>query len=128
MRLALEGMRAEVDELDAGADDQFLDGRCHEHGTGVGAAGDPRADVHRAAAEFVAEHLALAGMHAHPQLRAQRLHRRAQRGAAARGARRAVEGREQAVAGGVELAPAEQFQLLVGERAPGTRRRHTAST
>jgi hypothetical protein len=68
-RDTLERPLAAVVEVEPGADDEVDDGLGDQHLAGLGQRGDARDDVHRQAAEILASHLALAGVHpgAHPQ-------------------------------------------------------------
>ena len=59
---ALQGVRAAVVELEAGADDQLAHGAGDEQLAGVGQGADPGADVDRHPADVVADQLDLAGV------------------------------------------------------------------
>src|SRR5581483_8469844 len=81
-----------------------------------GLRGDTRADVHRDAAYLALDHLALAGVQARPHVDSELVHAVRDRTRAPDPARRPVEGREEAVAGRVELAAAVPGELLPHER------------
>jgi hypothetical protein len=67
--------------------------------------------VHRDAAELAVDPLALPGANSRADLDAERAHRIADRTRAADRSGRAVEGREEAVAGGVDFVAAEPREL-----------------
>ena len=73
--------------------------------------GDAGADVNREAAQLGAHHFALAGVEPRAHVQAEGRDGVADRAGAAHRARRAIEGGEEAVAGGVDLATAVTFEL-----------------
>src|SRR5689334_22001724 len=112
---ALERVAPAVVERETGTRHEILDGARHEHLAGRGARGDARADVHGDAAVLVAHHFAFAGVRAGANLEAELAHLLRHRAGAAHGARRAVEGGEEAVARGVDLAAAKPCELAAHE-------------
>ena len=76
----------------------------------------PRADVHREPADPLAPHLHLTGVHAGADRDPDARERVTDRAGAADRATGSVEGGEEPVAGGVDLAPAEPGQLLAHDR------------
>jgi hypothetical protein len=77
----------------------------------VRALGHARGDVDRDAADIVAHHLDLAGVHAGADLEIERPHCPHDLLGTAHGARRAVEQRQEAVAGGLHFAATMALQL-----------------
>src|SRR3954469_11553679 len=63
---ALERVFAAVGHLEAGSDDEVLDGLRDQHFAGVGEGGDARADVDREPADVTADPLDLAGVQSDP--------------------------------------------------------------
>ena len=102
-----------VGELEPGAGDEVADGLRHEHLAGRGLSGDAGGDLHREAADAVPLELDLAGVHPGADADAERPERADDRAGAADGARRAVEGGEDPIAGSLDLAAAEPGQLGV---------------
>src|SRR3954451_20389741 len=99
-------------ELQARADDRPVDRARGQHLAGLRHPGDARGDVDGHAADVVADQLALARVQPRAQLDAQaadRLHDRAR--AAQRVGRRTVEGGQERVADGLDLAPAVALDL-----------------
>ena len=78
--------------------------------------GDAGADVDGDPADLAVDQLALAGVQAGADLEAELAHRLGDRAGAADRPGRAVEGGEEAVAGGVDLLAAEPDQLAPDER------------
>src|SRR5262249_4316775 len=83
----------------------------HEHLAWSGQRSHAGADDHGDAAELLSDDLALARVQAGPDLEAEVAHRALDRGRAADRADRAVEGREEAVPGRVELAALKAVEL-----------------
>jgi hypothetical protein len=113
---ALQCVLAPVVEPDAGAGDQVPYRARHQHLVGNRLRGDPGAGVDRDAADLAADHLALARVHPGSDGDPERPDLVEDRPSAADGARGAVEAREEAVAGRVDLAPAEAHELAAGDR------------
>ena len=108
---ALELVDAAVVEVDAGAGDEILDGARDEHLARPGLRGDARADVDGDAGDLVVAELALARVQPGADVEAELAHRVARsRARSGSRARRAVEGREEAVAGRVDLAAADRVR------------------
>src|SRR5688572_422366 len=105
-----------LSELEPRASDEVFHGLRDEDLAGLCIAGHARTGVHGDAAELVADDLALAGMHAGADLDASRARCVAHGGCAADGARGAVEGGEEAVARGINLATAVMLEVLPHER------------
>jgi hypothetical protein len=126
VRHALERVRAAIVEGDSGATDEILNGARDEDFAAVGCGCDACAGVDGDSGWLNADELALARMDAHPDVELEIAQAAANRVGAADGARRAVEGREEAVASGVDFTPAVASDLstdnavvLRQEIAPG---------
>ena len=113
---AVQRAFAAMVEAQARSHHQVLDRARHEDLARAGGRGDPRADVDGDPAYLGSGQLALAGVQAGPCLHADRADRGADRLAAADRPGRAVEHREEAIAGGVDLAAAEALELAAHER------------
>src|SRR5207245_1646106 len=109
-------MRAAVLEDDPRTGDQVLDRARGEDLAGAGQSSDTRTDVHGKAADVVAHAFALTRVEAGSDLEAGLAEAIADRDRAADGAGRPVECREEPVAGGADLLPAEMFQLATHRR------------
>ena len=108
---AFEFPLSAVFEEEPGAGDQILDRLRDEHLACAGGGGDPGADRDGQAGDFPVVKLALAGVDACADLEAEFAHGFGDRLGASDRAGGAVEGREEAVAGGVALLAAEADQL-----------------
>src|SRR6266571_203679 len=100
---ALERVKAAVRELQAGTGHQVLDRVRHQHFAAAGQRGDAGADVDGDATELGPHDLALARVQAGPDVEPELPDRRADLAGGPDAAGRAVEGREKAVARGVDL-------------------------
>ena len=107
---------AGVFEREARARDEVFDRRRDEHVARLGEPGDARSDVDGDPADRIAVELHLARVDPGPDLDTERLHRVGDRLRAADGARGAVERRQEAVAGGIDLTPSVPFELDPGFR------------
>src|SRR5215470_14486274 len=112
---ALECLWSPIHEADAGTGDEILHGVGDEDLARTRERGDPGADVNSDAADFLADDLALARVEPRAYLDAEGPHALADRLGAANGAGRTIEGREEAVTGGVDFAPAEARELATRE-------------
>src|SRR5262249_7758392 len=108
---AAQRVGAAIAEPQARACDEVLHGAGYQDLVRRGERRDARADVHRDSDDALARELALAGVQPRAQLEAHRAHALAHGDGAADGARRTVEGREEAVTGAVDLAAAERGEL-----------------
>src|ERR671930_2095198 len=110
-RHALQLVSAAVLELEPRPRDEVLDGARDEHLARPSLVGDAGSDVDGDPARLPAVELALAGMDARADVEAEVAEDAPDRARARDGARRAVEAREDAVACGVDLLPAEPGDL-----------------
>ena len=108
---ALQGVHAEILELDAGASDQILD-RAGDEYVGSPEVGDPRRDVHGDATDIARLQLDLAGVEAAPHCDAQWPHRLRDRRSAADRAGWSVKGRQKPIAKIFDLLSAKADELL----------------
>jgi hypothetical protein len=108
-------MRAPVDKGDSRSGNEILDRARYQDLARVRPPGDAGADMDRDAAALGAHRFALAGVHAGTDLEAEGATAAADRLGTADGAGRPVEGREKAVARGVDLAAAEALELAPGD-------------
>jgi hypothetical protein len=106
---------ATVLERQPGARDEVLDGARHEHLPGLRVPGDARADVDREPGELLPDALALSRVDPGPDREAERPDPLADRPSARDRAGGAVEAREEAVPGGVELDAAVARELAPDE-------------
>src|SRR5271170_7116077 len=106
-----EGLNATVTETQTGARHQVLHRARHQNLVCVGERSDARADVHRYAADIVADHFALPRMQPGADSDAKRLDFLRYRASAAYAARRPVEGGENAVARALHLIAAEAREV-----------------
>ena len=104
-RNALQLVLAAPLELDARAGDEVFDGARDEHLARACLRRHARPSVDGDAGDLVADELALARVHADPDLKAQRCHRLDDRLGAACRERRPVERCEEPVAGCIDLPP-----------------------
>ena len=107
----LQGVHAEILELDAGASDQILD-RAGDEYVGAPEVRDPRCDVHGDATDVARLQLDLAGVEAAPHYDAEWPHRLGDRRSAAHRAGWSVKGREKPVAKIFDLLSAKPDELL----------------
>src|SRR6266516_7965744 len=107
---ALQRLGAAILEREAGTGNEILDGLRHEHFAGAGLRGDARADVDGESGHLVADDLALTSVDAGPNLDPVFAQRAGNGVGAANRAHRSVEGREEAVPGGIELASPEAVE------------------
>src|SRR5438876_201237 len=98
-------------ELQLRTRDEVFDRARHEHLARSGNSGDTRTDVNCDPADLSVDDLALARMQADTDVEAEPADRVADRASAADRPRRAVERREEAIAGRVHLGAAEAAQL-----------------
>src|SRR3954468_1793612 len=113
-------VRAPVLEAEARSDDRPVDRPRREHLARLGESRDPRRDVHRDAADVVADDLALAGVQPRPRRQPERLQPLDDRlRAADRPRRRPVEGDQERVADRLDLAAAEAVELTADDRVVG---------
>src|ERR1700730_7043040 len=112
----LERMDAAVRELESRPGHEIFDRVRDQHLARAGERGDARADMDGDAAALGAHHLAFAGMASGPHLEAERPYILGDRRRAAHGTGWPVEGREEPVAGRVDLAPAEAREVAAHER------------
>src|SRR5438093_13771958 len=103
VRDAFEGVRPPAGESDLRSAHELLDGRRHEHFTRLGKGGNPCAHMYREAGGLGPPVFDLAGMQAGADLQTDLLDRIADGASAANGPCRPVEGREEAVASGIDL-------------------------
>src|SRR5262249_37432896 len=89
-----------------------LHGTRYEHFPGRSRGSDTRPDVHSDAAQLVADQLAFARVHARPYIHAESSDAVGDGASATDTARGTVKGSEEAIAGGVDLAPALTAPLL----------------
>src|SRR4051794_20821768 len=106
VRDPLEAVRAALLEADPGAGDEVLHRARHEHLPRLRKRADSCGDVDRDAADVLADHLHLAGVQPDPHRDARPARGGQDRLAAPDRPRRAVEGRERAVAERLHLASA----------------------
>src|SRR5438105_14601275 len=99
-------------ERDPRAGDEVADGARDQHLSRVCLSRDARARVHGDPTHLAVHQLALTGMEARPQLETEGPDRVSDRARRANRPRRPVEGGEEAVARGVDLATAKPRQLL----------------
>src|SRR5437764_13783900 len=116
---ALESVRAAVREPEPRAGDEVAHGARHQDLAGPGERRDAGADVHGDPAELRPHHLTLARVETGADLEAERAHAVADRARGPHRPRRAVEGRQEAVASRVDLAPTELRQVLANQRVVG---------
>src|SRR4029453_15049265 len=109
---ALEAVGAAVAEGEPGPGDQVLDRPRADDLARPGGRHHPGGDVHGDPADVLAEQLDLARVQPHPDLQAQVAQAGADGGAGPDGPGRPVEGGQEPVAGGLDLAAAEAGQLL----------------
>ena len=102
-------------ELDSRASDEVFDGSGDEDFAWGGFRGHASSGVDRDTGRLVAHEFALAGVQPAPKLDSERAHGVADRARTPDCARRAVEAREEAVAGGVDLSPAKTRELATPE-------------
>src|SRR5262249_57688450 len=95
-----------VVEVEAGPGDYILDRLRHEHFAGVRERGDARPDVDGDPSHLFADELTLAGVDAGAHVEAERTRAVADGERAVDCTRGAVEGREEPVTGGVDVAAA----------------------
>src|SRR5215218_4140301 len=107
---------ATILEADSGPDHEILHRAGDEHLVRPSAMHHPRSDVHCEAAEVAIHHLELARVQSGAHLQPQRAHRLGHRGGAADRPRRSVEGREEAVAGALDLPAAMALERLPEQR------------
>jgi hypothetical protein len=103
-RHTLELYVTSVSEGQPGTSDQILDGARNDNLIWLCLCSDARPDMHGNAAYLPVHDLALAGMQSGADMQPQLPYPVADRLRAPDGARRSVEGREEAVPGGVDLA------------------------
>src|SRR5262245_61459631 len=113
---ALEGARTAVLEAQTRPDHEVLDGTGREDLSGSRLGGDARADVDGNAADVVSHTHALAGVDSDAHLEPDGPDGIANGEAAPDATRRAVEQRQEAVAGGCDLASAEVRELTPHQR------------
>src|SRR5256885_5072605 len=116
---ALERVSAAVREPEPRAGDEVAPRARPQALAGPGERRDAGADVHGDPAELRPHHLTFARVEAGADLEAERAHALADRARGPHRARRAIEGREEAVASRVDLAPAELRQVLAHQRVVG---------
>src|SRR5215813_7133325 len=109
---AFEGVRSSASEVDLRSAHELLDSRSDEHFTRLGQGGDPCADMHRDAGGLGSLAFDLAGVQTGTDLQADLPDRIADSASATDGPRGPVEGREEAVASGVDLGSAIMPQEL----------------
>jgi hypothetical protein len=105
-----------IGERDARTGDQVLHRARDEQLAGAGARGDARADVHRDAAELVADDLTLAGVHSGPDRDPELMERVDELLGATNRPTGPVEAREEAVACRVDLDTPKVVELRADDR------------
>jgi hypothetical protein len=113
---ALEAMDSALAKVETGAGDEILHRARHHDLARSGLRHHARAGVNGDAGDCVIDALALAGVDAGADLEAEASQGVTDAHGAADGAGRAVEGREEAVAGGAYLSPAVTRDLLADGR------------
>jgi hypothetical protein len=108
-------LESAVLEAKAGAGDQVLDGAGHQDLTRPGGGRDAGADVDGEPGDLVVPELDLPGVQAGPDREPERGHAAGDRARAPDRPGRAVEGGEEAIARGVDLAPPEAPELAADE-------------
>ena len=109
-------MRSAWRECDACARREIFDHTGDENFAGPAQGGDPRPDMHRNAGEVAALHVALARVHAGADLEPERADGLGDGQRAANRAGRAVEVRDEAVAGRLRFAPSVTLDELADHR------------
>src|SRR6266478_6681471 len=112
---AAEVVAATICEAQAGARHQIFDRGRHDHLARSGGVHHAGGNVHPDARHVLAPELYLAGMESGADLDAERLHAGRDRLGATDGARRAVEGGQDAVAGVLHQPPTIPLQLSTDE-------------
>ena len=113
---ALEDMRPVVEKVKAGTRDEVLYRARHEDLAGRRLRHHARASMDGDAGKLVVNALALSGVKADAGLDTEASHRVADTLGAADGASRAVEAREEAVSGRVDLTPSVELELVANDR------------
>ena len=109
-------MLAPIFERDLGACNEILDGVRSEHLARRSDGGDARSDDDGEATRLTVDDLALAGVQARSDVESEFGHCRHDRVGAPHRTSRPVETREEAVTGGIDLAPTKADELLPDER------------
>src|SRR5918994_372207 len=111
---AFERMGAAISKWDAGAVNEVGDGAGGEDFVGLGERLDTLGDVDGDAADVVTAQLDLAGVEPNPHLDADGADRVADGTGAAHRSSRPIKGRQEAVAGRLDLSTAEAFEFGAG--------------
>jgi hypothetical protein len=119
VRDAFERMGAPIGEWDARTTHQVGDGAGDEDFAGLGECLDALGDVDGDAPDIVTVQLDFAGMEPNPHIDTDGAHRVADGTGAAHGSPRPVEGRQEPVAGRLDLSAAEAFKFGAGEAVVG---------
>ena len=109
-----------VEKVKAGTRDEVLYRARHEDLTGRRLRHDARAGMDGDAGKLVVNALALSGVEADAGFDTEASHRVADTLGTADGAGGAVEGREEAIAGRVDLAPSVELDLVTNDRMVAT--------
>src|SRR5581483_3118722 len=112
---ALERPATARAETEPGAGDEILHRARNQHLARAGERRNPRADVHRDAADIVIHDLAFAGVKPGADIDAERPDLLGDRAGAAHAARGAIEGGQKSVAGGLHLVAAKAREVAADQ-------------